>query len=257
MHFRTTLLTALTCALSTSGCFGLDGDTSSGEEGRSEWSIEDGLCPGLAGDCALDVPLAAGASTTLQLEVPGRETLAGIEVVGEGAVVVDDLEIVAPSDGEDEPYAHVDVTALEAGEGTLVLRDADGEIDRAHLTVAEPVGLSCGIYPEGEGVDWAMDDLVPTEVATFAMRPVTPRPQLACRLLDAEGEPMLSVDIVRWEIVESDGAVLLDRGDLFASPGESARGARIYADIRAPGVTTVRAAVGELSWTIDLTVTLE
>lgn len=261
LHFTSAMILASTLGLT--GCFdlGLSGDSTRGERGASEWSISDGLCPGLAGDCALDVPLALGASATLEVRVPHR-ALADLTVRGEGAVSAAGWEIhSADSDGDGEPdyepYARFTVETTSTGGGTLVLEDATGaEIDRVSMTVRAATQLTCGSIPQGEGVDWQMTHLDASESLTLPLAPVDEAVQIACRATDESGEPMLTVRAIEWEVIEgTDSVGLLEDWLSEGLVTNVVHGARVHAHTLAPGSATVRATLGDASADLAIEVT--
>ena len=261
LHLTVAML--LVSVVGLTGCFdlGLNGDSTSGQRGRSEWSISDGLCPGLAGDCALDVPLALGASVTVEVRVPNR-ALADLAVRGEGAVSVVGYEIhSADSDGDGEPdyepYASFTVEATSAGGGVLVLEDvAHEEVDRVTMTVRIATQLACGSIAQGESVDWQMTHLEETESLTLAMAPVDEAAQIACRATDESGEPLLTVRAIQWEVIEGGSSVgLLEDWLSEGLVTDVVHGARVHAHTLAPGSATVRASIGDATADLVIVVT--
>jgi hypothetical protein len=253
----------LVSAVGLTGCFdfGLSGDSTRGERGVSDWSISDGLCPGLAGDCALDVPLALGASATLEVRVRDR-ALAGLTVRGEGAVSVSGYEIhSSDSDGDGEPdyepYARFTVESASAGAGALVLEDASGdELDRVSMTVRTATQLTCGSIAEGENVDWQMTHLDASERLSLRMAPVDEAVQIACRATDESGEPMLTVRAIEWEVIAgTDSVGLLEDWLSEGLVTTVVHGARVHAHTLAPGSATVRATLGDASADVAIEVT--
>lgn len=258
-----TVAMLLVSVVGLTGCFnfGLSGDSTRGERGRSDWSISDGACPGLAGDCALDVPLALGASTTVEVRVPDL-ALANLSVRGQGAVVVTGYEIhSSDSDGDGEPdyepYASFAVEAIAVGEGVLVLENAlHEEVDRVSMTVRIATRLACGSIARGLTVDWQMTSLEESSGLTLAMTPVDQAVQIACRATDDSGEPMLTVRAIEWEVIEGASSVGLLEDFLSESlVTDVVHGARVHAHTLAPGSATIRATIGDASADLAIVVT--
>lgn len=245
--------TVLLAASALSGCFspyeGLDGQWSPGELGRTRWQISDGLCPGLGGGCSLDVPLAEGARTTLEIDgVDGAELTA--EVTGALAATA----AVRTAEGEN---ARLDVVASSPGTATIALSDASGLVDRASLEVRHATRLECGRWPQSAGaVGWDMAGL---EVGRSLSLPFvgveeTATVYLACRASDAAG-PLLSADAIAWTVVEGSEALELAETGLIIIPATVVRGARITYRTPARGTAVVRVTLGDV--TEDLTITIE
>jgi hypothetical protein len=227
------------CLLLLTGCgfdLDLDGDESPGEEGRSTWQIDDGLCPGFGG-CDLEVPLAAGAHTTLDITVPDRNP-AAIELSTEGPIRVDE---VVERDVENERL-RVDVSATGAGEGVVHLLEGDEELDRARVQIAESASMTCGVAPLDAAVLYDLEGLdleasgvtlsLPTDGSSADER------DLACRLEDADGTPLLSVRLVEWEVIEGTEVVRVDAEPFESDPSGSV-GARVSVQPLATGSATV------------------
>ena len=72
-------MVALALVGSIAGCGAVNGDGTWGEEDRSLWRIDDGLCPGVGGGCGMEVPVAAG----VQIDVAGRTSIVDVDPLGD------------------------------------------------------------------------------------------------------------------------------------------------------------------------------
>lgn len=259
--------TALPLALSilsgllASGCFFSpidEGDSTDGEEGRSRWHLVDGLCPGLAGACALDVPVATGATVRVAIELPDR-----LVVEHTPAIVEGDASIGPITRDPERETITFDVFARSAGAIAIAIVEDGGEtIDLARLEARDPVGLECGRLEEGVEVGYAMESLLPdSRELTISRRDEDLTVELGCLVTDAGGEALLGVDVVRWSA--ADAALLRVSSEPFGSlGGSSTAGARVYVTPRYDGVdidegpftTTLTAALGEIEETFLVTV---
>ncbi len=227
--------------------FGLESDWTRGERGHTRWQISDGLCPGFGGGCALDVPLAVGASVRLVIDgvdgVPLTVTSTG------GA-----LEHGGVDTGEDRD-ASISVVAVDPGTARLEISDVNGVIDAASLGVRRATRLDCGTWPVDETLRWNMAGL---EVRTDITLPTRSSASsssgalnLVCRAMDDAG-PLLSERAISWEVIEGEEVIAL-ADDLFLSA--SVVGARVTYEAPRPGSARVRATIGEVSQ--ELTITIE
>lgn len=249
---RLIILSTMTAILA-SGCFSLDGDETRGEEGRSTWQIEDGLCPGLGGGCNLDTVLATGASVVLDVRIPGRDP-STLTITATGPVTVDGIR---STDIELEQL-RVEVTATGPGDATISIEDASGEaIDRVVLSIADPVEMECGVVPEDASLGYRMENLLEDQSEVTLRAPTADmagtQRNLACRLTDADSEPLLSVRVVSWSVVEGTDIVRVD-ADPFETDPSFSRGARVGAQALAAGTARVVASVGELEEEFTITV---
>jgi len=252
-------LILLAAILLTTACsfdpFGLEGDSTEGDEGNSRWSLQDGLCPGW-GQCDLSVPVARGAQVAVQIEVPGR-TLAEIS-----PVLVDELSGTVTRVSRDPELETIDFEVLLVRAGTieLMLVDPDGEvIDRARIDVREPVGLACGEQDSSEPLDYAMDTIMEDsrEIGIVRGAEGQTAPMLACRVTDGEGTPLLSVDIVDWHVVEAPELLVLQSSFLDFVPDPFADGARIWVNTledAGTGTAVIEASVSDMTETFTVTV---
>lgn len=250
---RLIILSTMTAILAA-GCFSLDGDESRGEEGRSTWQIEDGLCPGLGGGCNLETVLATGVTVILDIHIPDEDP-SMLSIVATGPATVVGLR---STDIELEQI-RVEVMATGPGDATLSIVDASGaEIDRAGIRIADPVEMECGVVPEDDGVGYRMENLLEDQSELTLTAPTEDeagtRRDLACRLSDADGEPLLSVDLVSWSVVEGTEVVRVDAEPFETDPSFS-RGARVGARALAAGTARVVASYGELEE--ELTIIVE
>lgn len=231
------------------GCFFepvFEGDSSPGELGRTRWRIVDGLCPGLGGNCALDVPVAVGARILFGVDgVDGVPLTASVT----GALVADGPVDVSEDGGD----SYVHVRAASAGTGVIEISDASGLVDRVRITVREASRLECGSWPRGEALGWRMEGLSPASSLTLPVG-MDDVPSLACRASDATG-PLLSRDAIHWRITEGHETVLDIHTDGldFTDDGE-ADGARIRYDGLAPGAAHVTVTLGAVTEELSITV---
>lgn len=233
----------------TSGCFrndplGLDGDWSNGERNNTQWQIGDGLCPGLAGGCALNVPIAVGVETTFSVEGVRSAT----PTVSSPA---NTRNVTIGGDAENQ-RATITFTTTAPGSARFVISDETGEVDAATIQVRQPTRLECGlITTENEprwdigGFTFPASAAVPFESATEIAR----MHSLACRTSDATG-PLLSGGAIGWTIVE--GTALSLNDDDFNTA--TIRGAHIHYTTLSRGTVQLTATFGELSDTFNVTV---
>ncbi|MFK7991184.1 MAG: hypothetical protein AB8I08_34515 [Sandaracinaceae bacterium] len=198
-----------------SGC-GLSGGGTDGEQGQSRWEINDGLCPGLSSSCGLEVPIAVGAEPRLDV-VTDCCLASRFDVVAVGPGVVENLRV----DAEDE---RIDMSVRVEGPGEVILelREGDDVFDRVRFEAREAASMECGVVRGS--ADWQMGRL---DVLTSSTEtPDARRAQLGCRLMDADGEPLLSVGAIRWSIVEGPSDAEIDTGS--GNGRRQAAGARVY-----------------------------
>ncbi|AKF04095.1 hypothetical protein [Sandaracinus amylolyticus] len=220
----------------------LDGDWSRGERGRTRWQIDDGLCPGFAGGCALDVPLAVGARTRIHVTGVDGDT---VFAEAEGSVQLELYDVLSSDPAE--PF--FEIAAMHAGTGTLRLRDrvTGDEIDRIRVEVREATELDCGALATGVDVMWDVPQLAPSDPIELLMPGIVssePDAQLVCRARDERG-PLLSADAIRWEVIEGADVIRLRTDGLFSFP--PVEGARIRYDALARGEARIRVTLGEIS----------
>ena len=226
------------------GCTSIiDGDTTDGDEGQSRWGIDDGLCPGIGGSCNLDVPVAVGAAPRLDVFTdccnPGR-----LDVVAVG-----DAEVVEQRADVEDRRIDAEVRVDGPGEIRLELRDDTEVIDTVTLEAREATSMECGVVRGS--ADWQMSGLDIVEISTET--PERRRVQLGCRLLDADGEPLLSVAAIRWRIVEGPEGASIDTGS--SGDRRNVGGARIYFNVDTSGDTgLLEASYRDLSQTLEITV---
>jgi hypothetical protein len=250
IHFSSASIATLAALASlTSGCFGndplgLDGDWSNGDRNNTQWQIGDGLCPGLSGGCALNVPLAVGVSTSLVVEGVSSAT----PTVNTPANVAD-VAIRGDAEGQ---RATISFTTTAPGAAHFVISDARGVVDEATVQVRQQTGLECGVFPGAGEPNWAIAGITFREANTVGLEPSTSTAamnSLACRTFDASGA-LLSSRGVRWSIVTGTAITLQD--DDF-DPA-AVRGARVdYVSVER-GTAQVRAEFGDVSDTFTVTV---
>ncbi len=251
MSFRR--LTFLALGL-ISGCnpfaAAFDGDSTRGERGTTQWSIDDGLCTGFGSSCALDVPIAAGATARLTIDSVGVADPAAEVVSGSADVVSATVEDATA----DDRSAIVVVRTSGAGPVVVAVGSVAGEdIDRATLDVRAAATLECGIVPSGEALGWRMQNVAFAPALTI---PVTPTSdvQLSCLARDADGEPLLSIAAIQWTITAGSEVVQIGTDGLFVTFGDAASGARVRARGIASGAAMLRASLGDVSTEVTLTI---
>ncbi|MCB9598390.1 MAG: hypothetical protein H6719_37095 [Sandaracinaceae bacterium] len=244
------------------GCSAVNGDGSWGEENRSLWRIDDGLCPGTEGGCGLEVPVASGVEVSLDANVPCAE----LRRTSSGTRSDCDLhayDVSTTGAGElrstnyDTADARIDVELVTVGVGdaAVELREADGALfDRVTLDVRDAVDIECGsVGPRGAA--WDMPSLDTTSsygVSTSGSGRVT-QMELGCRLIDDRGLPLFSGASITWRITEGADVSRIDDGGLFG--GDSSTGARIYVHFEGRGTIRLLATFGDLSREIVIDVT--
>lgn len=248
---------ALIVASAMCGCFA--GDSTGGAENRSEWRIDDGLCPGIGGGCAMTVPVAAGVEVAVDSEIycarPERDSsgrlvadcdIAAFDVRASGAAEVRAVDRDA-SDGR----LDVRVFTTRPGQVTLELLRSGASFDRIGMQVRDAVDIECGRVGGG-GASWDMlslDANVPYDVELFGADS-DPQVELGCRLVDADGLPLFSGSAIWWEIVEGADLATVDDGGLFGTDGST--GARVYVHVDRSGTIRLRASFGDLSREVEL-----
>lgn len=222
-------------------------DWTPGERGQTRWQISDGLCPGFGGGCALDVPLAVGASVHLVVDgvdgVPLTTTITGGAIEGDGAI----------DSGEDR-NSRIPIEAIAPGTSRVEISDMNGVIDAASVSVRAATRLDCGRMSTGQEVLWHLPGLEVTTELTLPRSDRTSgdRFSLVCRAMDDTG-PLLSERAITWEVIE--GAEILTLNDDILLGTGPERGARIGYTAESTGSARVRATIGEVSQ--ELTITIE
>ena len=233
----------------TSGCFGndplgLDGDWSNGERNNTQWQIGDGLCPGLAGGCALNVPLAVGVRMTLNVE--------GVHSATPTVNTPPNTTDVSIRGDAENQRATITFTATAPGSAHFVISDASGEVDSATLQVRVPTRIDCGVFARAEprwdfnGISFAESVAVPLNTENSNSSDFS----LGCRTTDATGAALLSADAIRWTL--SSGTSVRLNDDNFDS--SSVVGARVYFQTLALGTSEARVTFGDLTDTFAITV---
>ncbi|MCA9607312.1 MAG: hypothetical protein KC619_17020 [Myxococcales bacterium] len=230
------------------------GDHTDGDQGHSRWNVSDGMCPGL-GSCGLEVPVAAGATVRMAVDLPGRRVAELSPVVVSGDAFLGDVR----RRPEDELITF-EVTTSSAGVVELAIVDDGGEtVDASRFEVRAPVGLDCGRVPENAALGYEMDGLLTTNhrltLATLSSEESSP--QLACLVMDADGAPLLSADLVHWEVEGSPRIVRIQSEAFDFIDDGTADGARIWVNRSAestPGTTTIDASMGDLVERFEITV---
>jgi hypothetical protein len=242
------------------GC-GYYGDSTGGEENRSSWRLDDGLCPGTEGGCAMTTPVAAGVEVAVDADVPcarRRRDSAGrwvsdcdLEAL---SVSVGGGELRDVSYDADEARIDIRLATLEPGEVSLELLEADdGLFDRITFDVREAAALECGRVGAA-GASWDMESLRSDETYTVSSSGADRESniELGCRLLDAGGAPLFSAAAIQWQIIEGADLATVDDGGLFGE--DSASGARVYVRFDARGTIRLEARFGDLTRQLEVVV---
>ena len=248
-HVSLPILALAAVASLTPGCFGndplgLEGDWSRGERNNTQWQLGDGLCPGLAGGCALDVPLAVGLETQLRVE--------GVSSAMPTVNTPSNTAGVSIRPDAENQQATISFATTAAGSARFLISDERGEVDAATVQIRQATRIECGVLRGGGEPNWAMAGLTFSETNTVPLEPATSTAvmnSLACRTSDSTG-PLLSANAIRWTIIEGT-AVTLNDHDFDPT---TIRGAHIDYTTRERGTVQVRATLGELSDTFNLTV---
>lgn len=229
------------------------GDHTDGDQGHSRWNVSDGMCPGL-GSCGLDVPVAAGASVHLVVDLPDRHVAELTPVVTAGDATIGRLT----RQPEDE-YIAFDVLIATAGTVELAILDPSGEtVDGSRLEARDAVGLDCGRMPENVTVGYEMAALLPDDhELTLSAASEESAPQLACLVTDAEGTPLLSADLVHWAVEDGPGLLRIQSELLDFLADDSADGARIWVSpmsTDAIGTAAITASMGDVTERFEVTI---
>lgn len=232
----------------TSGCFGndplgLDGDWSNGDRNNTQWQISDGLCPGLSGGCALNVPIAVGVQTSFNVE--------GVRSANPTINTPPNMRDVTINANPENQRATINFTTTAPGSARFVISDENGEVDAANIQVRQPTSLECGVITTETEPRWDIGGFTINDAATVPLEPATATAQmhtLACRTSDASGA-LLSAGAITWTVVEGTAITLSD--DNLGSSTIS--GAHIRYTTLSRGSIQVRATLGELSDTFVLT----
>jgi len=230
------------------GCFGndplgLDGDWSQGERNNTQWQIGDGLCPGLTGGCALNVPLAVGVRTSFNVE--------GVHSAAPTVNTPGNTRDVTITANPDSQRVTINFTTAAPGNARFVISDERGEVDAATVQVRQPTRIECGLITNQSDPRWDIGDLTAVDAATVPFESATAVAQmnsLACRTSDAAG-PLLSSDSISWQVVEGTS---IELNDNFSSG--ATRGAHLSYTTLARGTAQISASFGELTDTLILTV---
>lgn len=242
------------------GC-GHYGDSTAGEENRSFWRIDDGLCPGTEGGCAMTTPVAAGVEVAIDADipcaVPRRSSTGGTVTDCELGVLA--LSVSGPIEDRgvsydaDQGRIDIRVVTVDPGEAALELREAGSLFDRVTFEVRDAVDLECGRVGTA-GASWDMRSLRSDASYTvdFYGADREQNVELGCRLLDANGRPLFSGAAIEWQIVEGADLATVDDGGLFG--GAASTGARVYVRLDRTGTIRLEARFGTLMRQIELIV---
>lgn len=253
-------MVALALVGSIAGCGAVNGDGTWGEEDRSLWRIDDGLCPGVGGGCGMEVPVAAGVQISVDANVPcaeRRRTSAGYvsdcELLSFDAVASGAAEMRATDYDVNDARIDLEVLTVSAGEAAIELRRADGtRFDRIAFEVRDAVDIECGWV--GDRAAWDMPTLDTTSSYTVSSSGAdrATELELGCRLVDDRGLALFSSAAISWRIVEGAAISRIDDGGLFG--GDTSTGARIYVRFEGRGDIRLQASFGELTREIAITV---
>ncbi|MGE0788481.1 MAG: hypothetical protein AB7S26_22590 [Sandaracinaceae bacterium] len=243
------------------GC-GYYGDSTPGEENRSEWRIDDGLCPGTEGGCDMGVPTALGSVVAVDGDVfcahPRRDSSTGRTVVD---CDIDDFSVTVDGAGDDRSLSRdasagridLEVDTIDVGDVTLSLTRDGSSFDRARFEVREAARMECGEVGSS-GASWDMRGLRMSSSFSFetvGADRVTDA-ELGCRLLDAAGAPLLSGSAIEWTIIDGADIATIDDGGLFGDDATS--GARVYVRFDGRGTIVVEARFMGMTSQIELVV---
>lgn len=245
MPSRHAFLLTLATLLGATGCkpalSDVSGNWTRGERGITRWQINDGLCPGVGGGCAFDVPIAVGATVTLQVD--------GVESVPITAELTGGIEADGPPRIYESSDTIIPIRVVGPGAGRVALSDESGFLDAASVEGRVPTRLECGRYEIGQPITWRLPALEVGDELTLPLpteEGASSGYWLACLASDAEG-PMLSADAIRWTIVSGSESLRIATTGLIVFPGSSGIGARVSTYPRAAGDVVVRAELGGLS----------
>lgn len=261
MRALTMVLGACVLATGAVGC-GFYGDSTWGEENRSTWRIDDGLCPGTEGGCGMETPVAAGVELSVDADVPcavrRRDSrgdyysecpLESFDVSAAGVVEMRDVSYDVA-----DARIDIEVFTLEPGEGVIELDEYDvGPFDRITFDVREAADIECGRVGES-GAQWDMPSL-DTSGSYTAQSSGADREssvELGCRLLDERGLPLFSGSAIHWRILEGGDIANIDDGGLFG--GNDSSGARIYVRIDVRGTIRLEARFGDMTRELEVVV---
>lgn len=239
------------------GCFGPvfapRPSSTTGDRGRTEWHIADGLCSGgglFGGACDLSTPIAVGATALVAVHGSDGGPLAeGTHFTAESANVS-----LTTGSGNDT-YLHV--AATRAGTLDLLVLDRDEqEIDRVHLTFTTASELECGRLDTSVPRDYELDGIVtgPASIVETLSGGTTPTADtaFACRALDASGHALLTVDAITWSIAPGATGSITVQND-HAILGGAAVGATVRVVTSGTGSGTVHAQLGDAGADVAVT----
>jgi hypothetical protein len=239
------------------GCY--HGDSTSGEANRSEWRIDDGLCPGTEGGCAMSIPLAARVELAVDAEVlcarPERdssgELVAECDLSRFDVGVAGAAELRAASQVPSAGRIDLRIFSTNPGQVALALRRDGAAYDRVMMEVREPADMRCGRVGAG-GASWDMRSLTVSDSFSVELYGADsdPNVELGCVLLDASGLPLFSAAAIEWQIIEGADLSRVDDGGLFGE--DASTGARVYVRFESSGTVRVEARFGAFTHQIEL-----
>lgn len=249
-------LLALTLALP--GCLGgggsITGPTTTGDQGRTTWQINDGLCGGglFGDDCDLNQHIAVGGAPLVQIRGRNGTDLTGATLTGSTGVNITGLQVSTDDHGA---LVQAHVAASAAGLIDVIVHDASGrEIDRAHITFVTAATLRCGELRSSVTRDLNFPGLttgVTVDVATPAGSSGGST-TLACRADDASGNALITVEAIRWTVASGAvGTIDVHSDDLLGST--PADGATARVTTVGTGHATIHAALGSIGADVAVT----
>lgn len=251
-------LAALVLVLTVSGCFGsggnaISGPTTTGDQNHTTWQISDGLCgDGLFGsECDLNQHIATSASPVVQVRGRNGASIVGATITGAAGVSVTGFSSTTDDNGI-LLSAHVGMDA--AGVADVIVLDGSGhEIDRAHITFVAPAAMVCGELRTSMTRDLNFPGLTGGPISvTMDAAATSSSTNVACRVNDASGNALLSVNSVRWSIATgSEGMIRVTSDDLLGSTPAVGATARLVT--MGTGSGTLHAMVGTVSTDVAVT----
>ncbi len=243
---------ALTFAMTLGGC--MAGDSTGGAENRSAWRIDDGLCPGAEGGCAMTVPVAARVELSVDSNIycarPQRDSsgrlVSDCDLSAFGVTASGAAEMRSASADASAGRLDLRVFTTEEGQARLELAQSGSYFDSVGMEVREAVDIRCGAVGGG-GASWDMDSLDTSGSYTVNLSGADreTKIELGCTLLDARGLPLFSAAAINWQIIEGADIAIIDDGGLFG--GDASTGARVYVRPSDSGLIRVRAVFEDLT----------
>jgi len=252
-------LSLLVCSIALApGCLGgggsLEGPTTLGDGGRTVWQISDGLCGGglFGSDCDLSVHVATDAAPLVMVRGHGGTSLDHATLMGGTGVTITHFTTTSDDQGT---LLEANVQSTSPGIADVIVLDASGhEVDRAHITFVTATAIVCGDVTHATH-QFSFPGLTNGPIAIVEMpadggASVTTT-TLGCRVSDASGSPLLSVDAIGWTLAPgATGTVSITSDDAFGSTPAQGATARLVTS--GTGSATVVASLGTISQSIPV-----